>query len=101
MSHTSPINARMLGRALALGVALFLVFAVVAAGLWALGGALGLGNTAAFLLAACAAPVIVGGVALLGVLSLPLERRQSLLGVTARRDDATRQERSTAPEDDG
>ncbi len=97
MSHTPLINARMLGRVLALGLALFLAFAVVAAGLWALGNALGLGNTAAFLLAACAAPVIVGGVVLLGVFSLPLERRQSLLGLTARQGDAERQEHPAAP----
>jgi|GEM_PF-3830797 len=92
MSHTPLINARMLRRVLALGVALFLAFAIAAAGLWILGNALGLGNTAAFLLAACAAPLIVGGVVLLGVFSLPLERRQSLLGVTARRDNPAQQE---------
>ncbi len=100
MSRTPLINARMLGRALTLGLALFLAFAVAAAGLWALGNALGLGNTAAFLLAACAAPVIVSGIVLLGVFSLPLERRQTLLGVMAQPDDVKRQGQPAAPDGD-
>ena len=68
-------------RALLLGLALFVVFVVIGGGLWLLGMALGLPRITAFLVGVCGGPLLVAGIALLLVLSMPLERRQCLLGV--------------------
>ncbi len=72
-------------RALLLGMVLFAAFVVAGGGLWWVGMALGLSRIAAFLVAVIAGPALVGGVTLLWLLSLPLERRQRVLGVTVRR----------------
>jgi hypothetical protein len=81
MSNTG-FEVKSIRRALVLGVVVFVVFIAAGGLLWALGVALGLGNIPAFFLAACAGPLIVAGVILLWLFSLPLERRQKLLGVS-------------------
>ena len=77
----SPFGGSSAGRILALGIVVFVLFVVVAGVLWFLGSVLGLGNAAAFFLAACVAPLLVAGVILLWVFSMSLEKRQQVLGV--------------------
>ncbi len=79
----SLLDRKSLNRAVILGIVLFIVFAVVAGALWALGSTLGLGTVVAFLLAACGTPFLVGLPILIWVLSLPLDRRRVMFGVTA------------------
>ncbi|MBN2469652.1 MAG: hypothetical protein JXN59_02915 [Anaerolineae bacterium] len=83
-------------RALLLGLALFVVFVVISGGLWLLGMALGLPRITAFLVGVCGGPLIVAGIALLLVFSMPLERRQRLLGV---RPDSPPAPRPDDPQD--
>lgn len=68
-------------RALLLGMALFVVFVVVGGGVWLLGMALGLARVTAFLVGMCGGPLLVVAIGLLVVFSMPLERRQRLVGV--------------------
>lgn len=68
-------------RALTLGIVVFFVFVVVSGALWALGTALGLTRTAGFLLGVCVGPLLVAGIVLGWLFSMPLERRQQVLGV--------------------
>ncbi|NPV66988.1 MAG: hypothetical protein HPY64_07575 [Anaerolineae bacterium] len=74
-------SAGAVRRALALGIAVFVAFAVAGGLLWLLGAALGLPRVAAFFLAACAGPLLVAGPILIWFLAQPLERRQRLLGI--------------------
>jgi len=86
-------------RALILGLALFVVFALAGGLLWLLGTALGLPRITAFFLAACAGPLLVAGALLLWLLAQPLERRQHLLGIAPSTPQAaSAAEDSAAPE---
>ena len=78
----APFDQRMISRAVGLGLVVFVAFAIVAAARWALGTALGLGTVSAFFLAACAGPVLVGGVVLLWFFSRSPARRQAIMGVS-------------------
>ncbi len=73
----------VLRRAVLLGIVVFVAFVVAGGAVWALGSALGLGNVPAFLVAVCVGPLLVVAVVLGWLFSLPLERRQKLLGVTS------------------
>lgn len=77
------LDPRGLRRGMVLGLGVFAAYVVAAGVLWALGTALGLGNVAAFFLAACAGPLLVTGALLLWVLSLPQARRQRLVGLVS------------------
>ncbi len=81
-SSSAVDSAGAVRRALALGIAVFVAFAVAGGLLWLLGTALGLPRVAAFFLAACAGPLLVAGPILIWFLAQPLERRQRLLGIT-------------------
>ena len=74
-------HGRAVSRGISLGLVLFGVFVVVAGLIWLLGQAAGLATAPAFFLAACGAPALVGGVVLVWFFSLPLARRQTMLGV--------------------
>ena len=73
----------VLRRAVLLGIVVFVAFVIAGGAVWALGGALGLGNVPAFLVAVCIGPLLVVAVVLGWLFSLPLERRQKLLGVAS------------------
>jgi hypothetical protein len=85
MANGTAFDPGSVRRALSLGMVVFVAF-VVASGalLWA-GMALGLSRIVAFLVAVCVGPALVSGVTLLWLFSMPAERRQRLLGVTAHR----------------
>lgn len=68
-------------RALFLGFALFFAFVFVGGVMWGVGMALGLPRTSAFLVAVCLGPLVVAGGLLGWVFSMPLEKRQRLVGV--------------------
>ncbi len=85
-------------RALALGLAVFVLFAAAGGVLWMLGGALGLPRVAAFFVAACVGPLLVAGTILLWLLAQPLERRQRLLGITSEVSPAVSEGGDVAPE---
>ena len=88
----SAPHGRAVSRGISLGLVLFGAFVVVAGLIWVLGQAAGLTTVPAFFLAACGAPALVGGVVLVWFFSLPLARRQAMLGV--------RQSSEAAPPDD-
>ncbi|MFC1959841.1 hypothetical protein ACFLYO_03940 [Chloroflexota bacterium] len=84
MSNPGPyLEPRSLWRAAVLGIVVFGVFVLVAGLLWLIGTALGMATVFAFLVATCAAPLLVGGGLALWLLAMPLERRQKILGVGA------------------
>ena len=83
MSQSSmPFDRKALRRAVGLGLVVFVTFVLAAALLSALGSALGLARVPALLLGICLGPLLVAVPVLFWVYSLPLERRQKLLGVT-------------------
>jgi hypothetical protein len=74
-------HTRAVSRGASLGLFLFGAFVVVAGLIWVLGQAAGLATAPAFFLAACGAPLLVGGLVLVWFFSLPLARRQAMFGV--------------------
>ena len=90
-NHQPPEAARhtrAVSRGASLGLVLFGVFVIVAGLIWVLGQAAGLTTVPAFFLAACGAPLLVGGLVLIWFFSLPLARRQAMLGVPHPSDSA-------------
>ncbi len=77
----TPAGGAAVSRGFKLGLVVFGLFVGAAALIWALAAAVGLSTPVAFLVAACSAPLLVGGVILIWFFSLPLPRRQILLGV--------------------
>ena len=77
----APAGHAAISRGFKRGLVVFGLFVGVAALIWALAAAAGLSTPVAFLVAACSAPLLVGGVILVWFFSLPLKRRQHILGV--------------------
>lgn len=77
----SSFDSSAVWRALVLGFVVFAVFILAGGLLWWLGMALGLPRITAFLAAMCLGPLLVAGGLLAWVFSMPLARRQRLMGV--------------------